>query len=57
MVRAIDKGIEELKFGMLWLIVYLFLLRLPSEVTVSCLPCCPVAPTRVAGFADMQRQS
>ena len=32
MVRAVDQGKEEMRFGMLWLVSYCFLLRLPSEV-------------------------
>ena len=33
MVKAIDEGKEEMRFGMLWLVSYCFLLRLPSEVS------------------------
>lgn len=32
MVLGVDKQLEEKRFAMLWLIAYLFLLRLPSEV-------------------------
>ena len=32
MVKAVDQGKEEMRFGMLWLVSYCFLLRLPSEV-------------------------
>ena len=33
MVKAVDEGKEEMRFGMLWLVAYCFLLRLPSEVS------------------------
>jgi hypothetical protein len=32
MVLGVDKQLEEMRFAMLWLIAYLFLLRVPSEV-------------------------
>ena len=35
MVLAVDKGGETLSMAMLWLMSYLFLLRLPSEVTCA----------------------
>ena len=35
MVLGVDKQLEELRFAMLWLIAYLFLLRVPSEVVLS----------------------
>ena len=33
MVWAVEKGSEELTMAMLWLVSYLFLLRVPSEVS------------------------
>ena len=33
MVLAVHRNLEELNFAMLWLTAYLFLLRLPSEVS------------------------
>ena len=35
MVWAVEKGNEELTLAMLWLVSYLFLLRVPSEVAGS----------------------
>ena len=35
MVRAADQGKEEMRFSMLWLVSYCFLLRLPSEVRLG----------------------
>ena len=37
MVAAVPRGLEDLRFAMLWLLTYVFLLRLPSEVRgLSC---------------------
>ena len=36
MVCAVAKEMEELKFAMLWLLSYLFLLRVPSEALPTC---------------------
>ena len=57
MVMAADKGTEELRFSMLWLISYLFLLRLPSEVGSFCTYHSRVRVdlfASVPGFADAQ---
>jgi len=45
MVAAIQRGDEELSFGMLWLFAYSFLLRLPSEALPlrKCSPDSPMA--------------
>jgi hypothetical protein len=32
MVRAVQRGVEDSCYGMLWLVTYAFLLRMPSEV-------------------------
>ena len=32
MVRAVQRGVEDSCYGMLWLFTYAFLLRMPSEV-------------------------
>lgn len=36
MVAAVPRGLEELSFAMLWLLTYVFLLRLPSEALPTC---------------------
>ena len=33
MVKAVDEGKEDMRFSMLWLVSYCFLLRLPSEAS------------------------
>jgi len=35
MVLAVQRGLEDMPFGMLWLVSYLYLLRLPSEVGLA----------------------
>ena len=34
MVRAVQRGVEDNSYGMLWLVTYAFLLRMPSEACV-----------------------
>ena len=47
MVSAVNRGLEELSYSMLWLISYAFLLRLPSEVRHLCvIPCLCLSTSR-----------
>ena len=36
MVLAVQRGLEDQAFAMLWLVSYLYLLRLPSEAGLCC---------------------
>ena len=62
MVLAATKGQEELAFSMLWLVSYVFLLRVPSEVRPrcarprTCLLAC-VSDCLMPGFADEEVRS
>ena len=49
MVRAVQHGREDLSYAMLWLVSYLFLLRLPSEAILLHVVCYALhAPTCVS---------
>ena len=50
MVRAVDRELEIVQFAMLWLLSYLFLLRLPSES----LPACKGSPDDVGASAEQK---
>ena len=64
MVKAVDQGKEEMRFSMLWLVSYCFLLRLPSEVRLgSCcllgtlVVCCCFARRSLCANASQTRRS
>ena len=50
MVLAVQRGLEDQAFAMLWLVSYLYLLRLPSEAGL----CCTVGLVCLCGCSIMQ---
>ena len=67
MMMAVEKGNEELRYAALWLLSYLFLLRVPSEVsytkfealsgsaTCACRPCRAVKGHQVLPNSNRSR--
>ena len=57
MILCVERGIEEKLFAMLWLVSYLYLLRVPSEVHLYILSYVMRSHSACfLGFADDERR-